>query len=311
MYLMGQESNIKYFEKAIATNKLHHCYLIHGKRGVGKRTFTKEISKFILCGKLNCSCRTCINIENGNHPDVSFFYSDDAIVKLDTVEQFKKTAIFSPLESSKKIVVLGGVDRLNTQGANRLLTLIEEPPPYLIVFLLCENLTKVINTIKSRAVKLRMNSLTRNQIIEYLSTRHNLAKPEGEIIAYFSSGALGQAEELMLMDFLSIRRNIYNLIWETWEKGIDYVKINKVIADLDSNIVLDLLEFWFRDLLYLNVGESRDMLINKDYYDKLINIKIKNPEKLINRVKLIRNTLKNSINTMLNFEVIFNSLQEE
>ena len=311
MHLIGQENNVKYFENAMARNKLHHCYLIHGKRGVGKKTFVNEIAKFLLCGNWNCKCRICTNIDNGNHPDVSFFYSNDAIVKLDTVEEFKKTAIFSPLEGSKKIVVLGGVDRLNTQGANKLLTLIEEPPPYLTIFLLCENIVKVINTIKSRAVKLRINSLTRNQIIENLFRSHNLGQAEGEVIAFFSGGALGQAEELMAMDFLDIRRDIYNLLWETWEKGIDYVKINKIIENQDSNIVLDLLEFWFRDLLYLKIGESRDMLINKDYYDKLISIKIKNPEELINKVKIIRNTLKNSINPMLNFEVIFNSLQEE
>lgn len=311
MHLIGQETNIKYFEKAMANNKLHHCYLFYGKRGVGKKTFVKEIAKFLLCGKWGCSCRICTNVTNGNHPDVSFFYSDDAIVKLDTVDEFKKTAIFSPLEGKKKIVVLGGVDRLNVQGANKLLTLIEEPPPFLTIFLLCENVLSVMNTIKSRAVKLKVDGLNRSQIAEYLYTNYNLGQAEGKIVASFSSGALGQAKELMENDFLSIRSNVYNLIWETWEKGIDYVKINRVLIDKDYKIVLDLLEFWFRDLLYLKIGESRDMLINEDYYDKLINIKLKNPEELINKVKIIRNTLKYSINPMLNFEVIFNSLQEE
>lgn len=311
MHLIGQENNIKYFEKAMANNKLHHCYLLHGKRGVGKKTFVKDIAKFLLCGNWDCNCRICTNIDNGNHPDVSFFYSDDAIVKLDTVDDFKKTAIFSPLEGKKKIVVLGGVDRLNTQGANKLLTLIEEPPPYLTIFLLCENVISVMNTIKSRAVKIRLDGLNRNQIAKYLYTHYELEQSEGEIIAFFSSGALGQAKELIEMDFLSIRSNVYNLICETWEKGIDYVKINRVLVEKDYKIVLDLLEFWFRDLLYLKIGESRDMLINKDYYDKLINIKLRKPEELINKVRTIRNALKNSINPMLNFEVIFNSLQEE
>lgn len=314
MELIGQENNIKYFENAIKNQMLHHCYLIHGTKGTGKKTFTKEIAKYILCGNWNCHCRTCTNIEKEVHPDVNFFYSEDAIVKLETVDQFKRAAIYSPLEGERKIVVLEGVDRLNTQGANKLLTLIEEPPLYLTIFLLCENITNVIRTIRSRAIPIKINSLTINDLKEFLCRQKELDPLKAEIIAVFSEGSMGKALEYLETDFWTIRENVYNLFLETSEKGLDYIKLNKTLANIEPALVLDLIEFLLRDLLYLKVGQNKDILVNKDYYDKINLLRTSNMtkiEEILNKVKIIRNTLKNNINPMLNFEVIYNSLQEE
>lgn len=311
MKLLGQENIIKYFENAMENNMLHHCYLVHGKRGIGKKTLAKELAKLILCGNWDCGCRTCTNIEAGNHPDVSFFYSEDKIVKLETVDEFKKAAIYSPLEGSKKIVVLGGVDRLNSQGANKILTLIEEPPPYLTIILLCENITNVIRTIRSRAVPIKVKGLSRDEIERFLVANHEVGQADAKLIANFSEGSIGEALYLKEIDFLNIREKVCELLWESSKKGTDYVKIEKNLAGIEPEIILDLIEYWLRDLLYLKMGENKHILINKDYYDKLISVKIQNIEELLNKVKIIRNTLKNSINVMLNLEVIFNSLQEE
>lgn len=310
MHMLGQQNNQRYFEKAMANNLLHHCYLIHGKKGIGKNTFTKELAKYIQCGSWNCECRTCTNIDNDNHPDVSFFCSDDAIVKIETVEQFKKAALYSPLEGKRKIVVLGGVDRLNNQGANKLLTLIEEPPSYLSIFLLSDNATKIIPTIKSRSIPIMMKPLTKSELSQYLDENFDISTHNGQIIGDFCEGSLGQAIELVGKDFINIRVKLYDLLWECYKKGTDYIKINSQLEGVDINIILDLLEFWIRDLMYLKSGQNKHILINKDYYDKLINIKVNNPEKIMEKIKTIRNSLKHSINTMLNLEVVFNALQE-
>lgn len=310
MYLLGQQENQRYFETAIANSLLHHCYLIHGKKGTGKKTFVKELAKFILCGSWDCTCRICRNIDSNNHPDVNFFSSEDSIVKLETVNEFKKASLYSPLEGKRKIVILDGVDRLNVQGANKLLTLIEEPPPYLTIFLLSDNVTKVITTIKSRAIPIMMKPLSKNKLSEYLEKNNQLQFQEAEIVADFCEGSLGQALQLIETDFISNRKTLYDLLCECNNKGTDYIKISSLLENVDINITLDLLEFWVRDLMYLKFGQNKHILINKDYYDKLININVNDPEKIMKKIKLIRNSLKHSINSMLNLEVVFNALQE-
>ncbi len=310
MKIIGQDDIINYFTISKENNTIHHCYLLHGKVGTGKKTLVKEIIKYLLCGNWECKCRACINIENGNHPDVSFFYTDDPIVKLETVNEFKKTALFSPIEGNEKIIVLGGVDRLNSQGANKLLTLIEEPPPYLKIFLLSDNIAKVMPTIKSRAIPLNLRPLKRIEISSYLLENHDVNAQDANMLANFSHGSLGQAINHLNSSFIENRKILYDLLIDTWENGTDYLKINNKLQDMDINTILDLLEFWLRDLFYLKLGKNKHILINSDYYDKIIQININNPELLIMKIKQIRNGLKHSINSMLNVEVIFNALQE-
>ncbi|MFH1854971.1 MAG: hypothetical protein ABH810_00975 [bacterium] len=62
-----------------------------------------------------------------------------------------KDLYMKPISSSLKLFVIGSTELLKREQANTLLKLLEEPPVYLKVVLITKNLSKVIDTIKSRS----------------------------------------------------------------------------------------------------------------------------------------------------------------
>jgi len=62
-----------------------------------------------------------------------------------------KDLYMKPISSTYKLFMIESAELLNREQANTLLKLLEEPPVYLKTVLICKNLSRVINTIKSRS----------------------------------------------------------------------------------------------------------------------------------------------------------------
>ena len=73
--LIGQASSVTVLKNIIASNRLHHAYLLTGTRGVGKTTIARIIAKALNCLNLKdaepCGiCTNCGEISSGRFVDV-------------------------------------------------------------------------------------------------------------------------------------------------------------------------------------------------------------------------------------------------
>lgn len=196
--LLGNDALKQRLSAALAKGQLSHCYLISGPEGAGKRTLAKLLAAAMQCTERKkpcCRCPQCRKALDGMHPDI--ITVDDPEKKGIPVKLVRETCAdlyVRPNEGAKKIYVFPRAQDLNPQGQNTLLKCIEEPPAYGVFFLLTDNALRLLPTIRSRCVELRMAPLSEAQLLSELQTRLPGADLQTlRAAALRSGGYLGQA----------------------------------------------------------------------------------------------------------------------
>ncbi len=211
--LFGNESTKARFAAMIKAETLPHAFLTVGPRGSGKRTLAYEISAALNCENRGSSllpfpcrrCNTCRRIFDGSYTDIKELgKGDKASIGVDAVKYFKEDMFLTSTESEYKVYIINDAHTLTPQAQNALLTVMEEPPPRVVIFLLSEASDKILTTIKSRAQYIAMERFSRRMLDEYLTA--NVPKAEAlkksdkeqfEAVLMCSDGCIGRALSLL------------------------------------------------------------------------------------------------------------------
>lgn len=115
-----------------------------------------------------------------NHSDILTLCDVENSLKRDkdyTVDEVKELMQFNqfrPMELKHKWIIIPSAAHLNELVANKLLKLLEEPQPYLSVLLLNPTNMKLLPTIESRTIELRLSPVELGHNIEQASSQSQL-----------------------------------------------------------------------------------------------------------------------------------------
>ncbi len=107
-----------------------------------------------------------------------------------------KKLSFKIFEGSHKVLIMWLPEYLGKEG-NRLLKLIEEPPPNTLFILVAENQEKILNTILSRCQIVKANKLSDEEVIQALIDQQSLSLEEATRISHLSNGNLNEAVSMI------------------------------------------------------------------------------------------------------------------
>jgi DNA polymerase-3 subunit delta' len=117
-----------------------------------------------------------------------------------TARLVARRAALTPVEGRKKVFIIGEAERLVAQesspeAANALLKLFEEPPADSYFVLTCADPGKLLPTIRSRAVPLRIGRLSSAEVREFLATHLEPAPAGAELtrLVARANGSIGAA----------------------------------------------------------------------------------------------------------------------
>ena len=201
--LLGNERLKSGLASAFASDRLSHCYLLAGPAGSGKHTLARILAAAMECtegAKRPCGkCLACRKVLDNVHPDI--ITVDDPDKKTVTVEQIRQAradVYIKPNEGRRKIYIIPRAMDMNPAAQNALLKVIEEPPDYGAFLLLTDSAERLLPTIRSRSVTLRLAPLSESEGLKALAERCPDKDPSARAAAWArSEGWLGQALQLL------------------------------------------------------------------------------------------------------------------
>ncbi|HEY3186250.1 MAG TPA: AAA family ATPase, partial [Solirubrobacteraceae bacterium] len=142
---------------ALADDQPSHAYLFHGPSGTGKRAAARAFAAELLAAGADDPDAVRLRVQHGAHPDLTWVRPTGAhVMRVDDIEEpVVAAATHTPFEAKRRVFVLERVDTMNDEVANRLLKTLEEPPAYVHLILLTDQLGMVLDTVVSRCQLVR------------------------------------------------------------------------------------------------------------------------------------------------------------
>jgi DNA polymerase-3 subunit delta' len=214
-----QDKAISVLQRAYAAGKMPHAYIFAGLDGVGKFRTAREWAKMLLCnapiaaehqdGEFadSCgSCESCRLFEAGSHPDFHHVYKElieftkegkgrktPVKVPIDVIREFLIEKVSTrPTLSQRKLFVVSEAEKLNVSSQNALLKVLEEPPGYCTIVLLCTRMERLLSTTKSRCQIIRFGPIDEDRISDTLK-QMGLEDKQAGYFARLAQGSLGTA----------------------------------------------------------------------------------------------------------------------
>lgn len=211
---IGHDAAEHELARALAENRVHHAWLFHGPRGVGKATLAYRFARALLGARLG-GVRPLDTVEedpiarrvaHGVHPDLFRLVrtvGDRGKLRreivVDDVRALQRFFSLHALEGGRRVVLLDCADELNRNAANALLKMLEEPPRGAVLLLICHSLGAVLPTLRSRCLRVSFQRLTEAETAEVVQTQRAGEAPHPAVLR-LAQGRPGRAFQLLQGD---------------------------------------------------------------------------------------------------------------
>lgn len=215
-----------------------------------KETLQKETQNFLkgqFCksqlspGSESCSCIECKKIKSLQHPNLLWLSPPKNYSVEDITQILKKTRLTLD-ENQKFFFVLENAQHLTLSTANRLLKLLEEPPPGYNFILLTNNIQAILPTISSRCLIKQFHAKKDLEIHPLLSSFHGPNKLLDPVTFTQELKAYGLSENEsveMLNDLLQHFSNLLLKLYQSSsleEKELEFYE--KIVSFLKNLLLL-------------------------------------------------------------------------
>ena len=277
--IIGHEDIVRHFKSSIELGKVSHAYILHGEKGVGKKTLANVVAKSLQCESGNpdpCGeCKSCLQVESNNQPDIIWLKQEKPnVISVDEIRsQIVNDIDLKPYSSRYKIYIIPDAQMMNPQAQNALLKTLEEPPEYAIIILLTNNVDKFLPTILSRCIVLNFKPVQPLEMIEYLEEQLGVEKAKAKFCTDFAQGNLGKAVRLAISpEYNEIKEDSIRLLRRIHEMEMEEIILavkNMGKYKLDVTDYIDIMTMWFRDILMVKISNSPNKIIFKEEFSIL------------------------------------------
>ena len=207
MKIYGNAEPLHLVTEMIKKKREPHSIIIHGDKGLGKKTLARYIAAQLLCEEQTCvpcgKCKACKMLEHDSHPDflMAKANANGNYLIDESIRPIVADASIMPNEGVFKVYVIPDLDRsvsTAVQVQNIMLKLIEEPPDHAVFILTARSKEIFLPTIISRVLSLGMIRVSDEESRQYL-TENYPDRDENEIFQAVLAGRgnIGRCEEYL------------------------------------------------------------------------------------------------------------------
>ncbi|MEO5335606.1 MAG: DNA polymerase III subunit delta' [Magnetospirillum sp. WYHS-4] len=240
-HLAGHEAAERALLDAFNSGRMAHAWLISGPKGIGKATLAYRFARFVLARGRGVAGPSlfggappapaslevppgdpvCQRVAGGGHADL--FTVERRVdektgkmkgeIVIDDVRGIGGFMSMTAAEGGWRVAVIDAADDMNTNAANAVLKVLEEPPKGALLLLVCHNPGRLLPTIRSRCRKLVLSPLPTGMVADLLCRyRPETAQAEARELADLAEGSVGRALALAEEGGLELYRRVAGLL---------------------------------------------------------------------------------------------------
>ena len=284
----------------IRTNRLPGAFIFEGMPD-DTNMLANNLARSVACLDLDykkthgiacMACSSCLKSLRGSHPDITIAEPEDDGARsfhIAKVREIIDDLYLSPNESSKKIYIIRDMQNMTLQGQNALLKSLEEPPEFAVFIITVTNLDLVLETVRSRAVKFKIENKKSidadNQAI-FSEVIKNILVKNADVSATYQD---------VLKNIDKFGKNGVIGFYAELENAVRDILISKIFAgDSDLGNVRFL---YFNTSAYLETVKT----CAKDYSAKKV-------LELIKKIRHFKSDLEHNANIRLNMTLFFGEM---
>ena len=185
---------------AFSRRRLPHAILLAGEAGLGKRTLARQVARAVVCRCADreaapCgACPACIRSAAGSHPDIRAITGSGASnsISAESVEQVISDAYKRPEEADARVYLFFIENGISDAAQNKLLKLIEEPPPGVIFIFTAPSADLLLPTIRSRVQTFAVHAPSEREAAAYVAQKTGVSEQEALALAALHRGNIGR-----------------------------------------------------------------------------------------------------------------------
>lgn len=254
-----------------------NAYIFYGQRGLGRHEAAKLFASALVCDRQSAApcgeCRSCIESKAGTNPDIIYVQreKDKASFGIGPIRAMIADCQKTPFYAKRKVYIIDEGDLLTAEAQNAFLKSLEEPPEYAVFIIICEQAENLLETVRSRSVKIAFPPVSDSVVRGYIEEKYP-DESRLDFIVKYCAGIPGAADEIIAReDFEQLREETLSLVPKLLTKNkVHAYKIAEYVDKHKDNAqeICDMLLLYLRDALITCMGSGR-RIINTDKSDKI------------------------------------------
>lgn len=261
--------------RAVARERVAHAYLFTGAPGQGQLETAICLAQALRCprrtdGEPCGQCSECAHVATGVHPAVIRVRPAGASLKLDQVREALRPLQWRAAPGDHRLVLFEDAERLTPEAANRLLKVLEEPPPDTVMVLLAASAERLPETVVSRCQVVHFAGLPEGDVAATLRAAGE--EPARALaLARLAGGNAGRAASWRDEGLLDgVRKAVLHGLRRLGEGDpLAALEVADAWSGLEAEQVLDMVEALIRDVDLVRRGISQ-YVWNVDVQDELV-----------------------------------------
>lgn len=171
MTYAGHDDPWREWRAALAGERMHHAWILTGRKGLGKAAFAVQAARELVGGPVM-----------GDHPDILVLtqppkddkeaekraegkpYETKRNIPVDEIRAMQRRLNTRPTLGDRRVVIVDPADDLEASASNALLKSLEEPPQGTSFLLIAHRMGRLLPTIRSRCRVLRFPDVPADEI---------------------------------------------------------------------------------------------------------------------------------------------------
>lgn len=270
--IIGHSRLKEQFARLIDEDRIPHAMIFAGPAGIGKTLMAIAVASALVGRRVfpDLASREGEAVA-GDKDDVFYLAPMGAMLKVDQFRQLQGELALQGEDGHRRVCIIDHVETMNTEFANRMLKILEEPPSGVCFILITDQPDLLLPTIISRCARFTFDPVGDDEM------RQGLRRLRGDggnwdeailwgggivrtVLSYLDGQGTDKAH--FALDFLTT----------TAKHACPYAKwlaLSAALTDKETTEILGWISLFLRDMAVLRSGAGRDYIRLKGYIHEM------------------------------------------